>query len=60
MLYVGGGTLNADACAELLELAEVGRIRVITTLMAKGAFPESHELHFGWPGCTARSGRTWR
>ncbi len=50
VLYVGGGTLNADACAELLELAEVGRIPVITTLMAKGAFPESHELHFGWPG----------
>jgi acetolactate synthase I/II/III large subunit len=50
VLYVGGGTLNADACAELLELAEVGRLPVITTLMAKGAFPETHELHFGWPG----------
>jgi acetolactate synthase I/II/III large subunit len=50
VLYVGGGTLNADACAELLELAEVGRLPVVTTLMAKSAFPESHELHFGWPG----------
>jgi acetolactate synthase-1/2/3 large subunit len=50
VLYVGGGTLNADACAELLELAEVGRLPVVTTLMAKGAFPETHELHFGWPG----------
>jgi acetolactate synthase I/II/III large subunit len=50
VLYVGGGTLNADACAELFELAEVGRLPVVTTLMAKSAFPESHELHFGWPG----------
>jgi acetolactate synthase I/II/III large subunit len=50
VLYVGGGTLNADACAELLQLAEVGRLPVVTTLMAKSAFPETHELHFGWPG----------
>jgi acetolactate synthase I/II/III large subunit len=50
VLYVGGGTLNADACAELVELAEVGRLPVVTTLMAKSAFPETHELHFGWPG----------
>jgi acetolactate synthase-1/2/3 large subunit len=50
ILYVGGGVLNADACAELLEVAEVGRLPVVTTLMAKGSFPESHALHFGWPG----------
>jgi acetolactate synthase-1/2/3 large subunit len=50
VLYVGGGTLNADACGELLELAEVGRLPVITTLMGKSAFPETHPLHFGWPG----------
>jgi acetolactate synthase I/II/III large subunit len=50
VLYVGGGTLNADACDELLALAEAGRLPVITTLMAKSAFPETHELHFGWPG----------
>jgi acetolactate synthase-1/2/3 large subunit len=50
VLYVGGGTLNGDACAELLDLAEVGSLPVVTTLMGKGAFPESHELHFGWPG----------
>src|SRR5262249_44710046 len=49
ILYVGGGVLNADACEELRELAEVGRLPVVTTLMAKGAFPESHALHFGWP-----------
>jgi acetolactate synthase-1/2/3 large subunit len=50
VLYVGGGTLNGDACAELLELAEAGSLPVVTTLMGKSAFPESHELHFGWPG----------
>jgi acetolactate synthase-1/2/3 large subunit len=50
VLYVGGGTLNADACAELLDLAEAGRLPVVTTLMAKSAFPETHDLHFGWPG----------
>ena len=50
VLYVGGGTLNGDACEELLELAEAGSLPVITTLMGKGAFPETHELHFGWPG----------
>jgi acetolactate synthase-1/2/3 large subunit len=50
ILYVGGGTLNGDACAELLVLAEAGSLPVVTTLMGKGAFPEDHELHFGWPG----------
>ena len=50
VLYVGGGTLNGDACAELLQLAEGGTLPVITTLMGKSAFPEDHELHFGWPG----------
>ncbi|MDH4345846.1 MAG: biosynthetic-type acetolactate synthase large subunit [Thermoleophilia bacterium] len=50
VLYVGGGTINADACGELLALAEAGRMPVITTLMGKGAFPETHGLHFGWPG----------
>jgi acetolactate synthase-1/2/3 large subunit len=50
VLYVGGGTLNGDACRELLALAEAGSLPVITTLMGKSAFPETHELHFGWPG----------
>jgi len=50
ILYVGGGTLNGDACGELLELAAAGSLPVVTTLMGKGAFPEDHELHFGWPG----------
>jgi acetolactate synthase I/II/III large subunit len=59
ILYVGGGVLNADACAELRELAEVGRMPVVTTLMAKGAFPESHALHFGWPGMHGAKWSNW-
>ena len=59
VLYVGGGTINADACAELRELAEAGRLPVITTLMAKGAFPERHELHFGWPGMHGPKWSNW-
>jgi acetolactate synthase-1/2/3 large subunit len=50
VLYVGGGVIKADASAELLELAELTRIPVVTTLMARGAFPDSHELHCGMPG----------
>jgi len=59
VLYVGGGTLNADACPELRELAEVGRLPVITTLMGKGAFPETHELFFGWPGMHGPKWSNW-
>src|SRR5581483_6117956 len=43
ILYVGGGVLNAHATEELRALAEHGRLPVVTTLMAKGAFPETHE-----------------
>jgi acetolactate synthase-1/2/3 large subunit len=50
VLYVGGGTINGDACEELLTLAEAGSLPVITTLMGKSAFPETHPLFFGWPG----------
>jgi len=50
VLYVGGGTLNGDACEELLMLAETGSLPVITTLMGKSAFPETHPLFSGWPG----------
>jgi len=59
VLYVGGGTLNADACAELRELAEIGRLPVVTTLMGKSAFPETHELHFGWPGMHGPKWSNW-
>ncbi|MCP3798097.1 acetolactate synthase large subunit [Allokutzneria sp. A3M-2-11 16] len=50
VLYVGGGVLKAHASAELRELAEFTGIPVVTTLMARGAFPDSHELHLGMPG----------
>jgi acetolactate synthase I/II/III large subunit len=59
ILYVGGGVLNGHATDELLELAEAGGIPVVTTLMAKGAFPESHELFFGHPGMHGAKYSNW-
>jgi acetolactate synthase-1/2/3 large subunit len=50
VLYVGGGVIKADASAQLLELAENTGIPVVTTLMARGAFPDSHRQHLGMPG----------
>ena len=50
VLYVGGGVIKADAHAELAKLATVGRLPVVTTLMARGAFPDSSELCLGMPG----------
>jgi acetolactate synthase I/II/III large subunit len=59
ILYVGGGTLNAHATDELLAFAERGRLPVVTTLMAKSAFPESHELHAGFPGMHGPKWSNW-
>ncbi len=50
VLYVGGGVLKARAADALRELAEMVQIPVVTTLMARGAFPDSHELCLGMPG----------
>ncbi|HEX8082304.1 MAG TPA: acetolactate synthase large subunit [Jatrophihabitans sp.] len=50
VLYVGGGVLKARATAELRRLAELSGIPVVTTLMARGAFPDSHRQHLGMPG----------
>jgi len=50
VLYVGGGVIKADAAEELRQLADLTGIPVVTTLMARGAFPDSHELHLGMPG----------
>jgi acetolactate synthase-1/2/3 large subunit len=50
VLYVGGGVIKAEAAAELAVLADLTQIHVVTTLMARGAFPDSHELHLGMPG----------
>ncbi|MFZ9309102.1 MAG: acetolactate synthase large subunit [Candidatus Nanopelagicales bacterium] len=49
-LYVGGGVLKSGAHKELLALAEYLKIPVVTTLMARGAFPDSNPLHMGMPG----------
>ena len=50
VLYVGGGVIKANASKELFQLAELLQIPVVTTLMARGAFPDSHKLHMGMPG----------
>ncbi|MCZ7416367.1 MULTISPECIES: acetolactate synthase large subunit [unclassified Streptomyces] len=50
VLYVGGGVLKAGATAELKVLAELTGAPVVTTLMALGAFPDSHPQHLGMPG----------
>jgi acetolactate synthase-1/2/3 large subunit len=50
VLYVGGGVIAAGASAELLEYAELINAPVVTTLMARGAFPDSHRLALGMPG----------
>jgi acetolactate synthase-1/2/3 large subunit len=59
ILYVGGGALNAHATDELRSLAEAARLPVVTTLMAKSSFPESHELHVGWPGMHGPKWSNW-
>ena len=50
VLYVGGGVIRGEACDELLELAELTGIPVVTTLMARGAFPDSHIQNLRMPG----------
>jgi acetolactate synthase I/II/III large subunit len=50
VIYVGGGVLKADATKELHDLVTKANMPVVTTLMARGAFPDSNELNFGMPG----------
>ncbi len=50
VLYVGGGVIRANASRELRVLAEATGMPVLTTLMARGAFPDSHPQHLGMPG----------
>ncbi len=50
VLYVGGGVIKAAAHEEVLALAELTGIPVVTTLMARGAFPDTHPLALGMPG----------
>ena len=50
VLYVGGGVIRANASVALRKFAEISGIPVVTTLMARGAFPDSHPQHLGMPG----------
>ena len=50
VLYVGGGVIRSGAHKELLKLAELTGAPVVTTLMARGAFPDSHHQNLGMPG----------
>ncbi len=50
VIYAGGGILKARAAETLRELAELTDIPVVTTLMARGAFPDDHPLCLGMPG----------
>ena len=50
VVYAGGGIIASGAHAELRRLAEQLELPVVTTLMARGAFPDSHPQHLGMPG----------
>ena len=58
VLYVGGGVLKARAAEALRVLAERTGIPVVTTLMARGAFPDSHPQAWACPACTATTPRS--
>ena len=59
IIYAGGGVLNADACAELLELVESARLPAVVTLMGKGCLPDSHPLNYGPPGMHGSKYANW-
>ena len=59
VFYVGGGIVNANASPALLELAEATQIPVVTTLLAKGAFPDSHPLSLQMPGMHGSKYANW-
>ena len=59
ILYVGGGVLNADACAELRGLVDAGQLPAVVTLMGKGGLPDSHPLNFGAPGMHGSKFANW-
>jgi acetolactate synthase I/II/III large subunit len=59
ILYVGGGVLNADACAELLQLVDSANLPAVVTLMGKSCLPESHPLNYGQPGMHGSKFANW-
>ena len=50
VVYAGGGIVRAEASEELRTLARTGRLPVVTTLMARGTFPDDDPLCLGMPG----------
>jgi len=50
VLYAGGGVIRANASDELRKFAELANTPVVTTLMARGAMPDSHKLCLGMSG----------
>jgi acetolactate synthase-1/2/3 large subunit len=59
IIYAGGGVLNANACAELLELVESAQLPAVVTLMGKGCLPDSHPLNYGPPGMHGSKYANW-
>jgi acetolactate synthase I/II/III large subunit len=59
IVYAGGGVLNADACRELQELVDAGRLPAVVTLMGKGCLPDSHPLNYGPPGMHGSKYANW-
>jgi acetolactate synthase-1/2/3 large subunit len=59
IVYAGGGVLNADACAELLELVDSAQLPAVVTLMGKGCLPDSHRLNYGAPGMHGSKFANW-
>ena len=56
VIHAGQGVMYAEASPELLELAELLQIPVMTTLEGKSAFPEDHPLALGTGGGGVMSG----
>ncbi len=50
VLYVGGGVIRSGAWAGLRKLVDASGAAVVTTLMARGALPDTHPQHLGMPG----------
>ncbi len=50
VLVIGGGVLKADAAAEVAEVVKKAQLPVVTTLMARGMFPDDDPLNMGMPG----------
>src|SRR5262249_52565216 len=59
IVYAGGGVLNADACAELLQLVETGGLPAVVKLMGKSCLPDSHPHHYGAPGMHGSKYANW-